>query len=345
MDFDPQEIGAKKKHQTMTPDQPYLDVFDQDEFVELSEAQESGLLAEMQKCASDNPETRQHLIPLLKQAHEMRLEAVEAAKIACFCYQKQGMTVQKWAGLTCMEKYALLRKVAHKPILQREGLNRNKVKAGEAFMVYLIDAAKNKSKFYEGMVVPDEGGFKVIRRWGAMTDSGATGRIDGAKFDTDQRFWFPDLNMAKRELQKHYAKRVSHGYVDAFGRNHVSPVDGKKLPQGEYPVGLARDVGFGWGTQSVTVCIPGLKQLQVEISTAMDLIKGGYEPDAEAIQTALDRASVLLAKVARQDSTMARKIDNYLEKAIHATVDDSRTLFRALTNLNRYLTKQLSYCS
>lgn len=344
MSFDPQEIG-KRKPPVRDPDEPYMDVFEQDEFEELSQGYEQGLIAEMQKCASENPETRQHLVPLLKQAHEMRLEAVDAAKTACFHYGSKGMTVKKWAGLTCLEKYALLQKVAHKPILQREGLNRNKVKSGEAFMVYQIDPKSNKSKFYEGMVVPEGAGFKVIRRWGALTDSGQTGRIDGPKFDSDPRFWFDNINSAKRELQQHYAKRVSHGYTDAFGRNHVSPVDGSKLPQGEYPVGLTRAPGFGWGSQSVTVCVPGLKELQVEISATMDLLQGGYEPDTDAIESALDRAGKLVRKFYMQDSTMARKVEQYLDKAIHATASDSRTLFRALKNLNSYLTKQLSYCS
>jgi len=345
MAFDPNDIGKRTPPAQSNPDEPYMDTFNQDEFDELSEGYDEGLIAEMQKCASVHPETRPHLIPLMKQAHEMRLEALDAAKTACFHYGSKGMTVKKWAGLTNMEKYALLKKVAHKPILKREGLNRNKVKAGEAFMVYQIDAASNKSKFYEGMVVPDGADFKVIRRWGAMTDSGQTGHIDGPKFDGDPRFWFESMNEAKRELQQHYAKRVSHGYTDAFGRNHVSPVDGSKLPQGEYPVGLTRAPGFGWGSQSVTMCVPGLKQMQTEIATAMDLLKGGYDADADAIQAALDKAQRQLTFLAREDSSMARKIEQYLDKAVHATVGDSRTLFSALKNLNTYVTKQLSFCS
>lgn len=344
MTFDPKDIG-KEKPPVRDPDEPYMDTFKQNEFDDLSKAQEDGLLAEMQKCASEHPETRQHIIPLLKQAHEMHLEAQDAAKTACFHYGSKGMTVQKWAGLTCMEKYALLKKVAHKPILKREGLNRNKVKAGEAFMVYQIDAAKNKSKFYEGMVVPDGSGFKVIRRWGAMTDSGQTGRIDGPKFDSDQRFWFGSMNEAKRELSKHYAKRVGHGYTDAFGNKHVSPADGSKLPQGEYPVGLTRAPGFGWGSQGVTVCVPGLRELQTNISTAMDLIKGGHGVDSDSIESALDQAGKQVRLLAGQDSTMARKVDQYLDKAIHALASDERTLVKALTNLSRYVAKQLSFCS
>jgi len=344
MTFDPNDIG-KRTPPVRDMDEPYMDTFEQDEFDELNEGYEQGLIAEMNKCASENPETRVHLVPLLRLAHEMHLEAIDAMKTACFHYKDKGVTPQKWASFTCMEKYALLKKIAHKPILKREGLNRNKVKAGEAFMVYQIDAASNKSKFYEGMVVPDGADFKVIRRWGAMTDSGQTGRIDGPKFDNDPRFRFDNLNSAKRELQQHYAKRVSHGYTDAFGNKHISPVDGSKLPQGEYPVGLTRAPGFGWGSQSVTMCVPGLKQLQVEVSTAMDLLKGGYDADADVIQAALDKAQRQLTFLAREDSSMARKIEQYLDKAIHATVGDSRTLFSALKNLNTYVTKQLSFCS
>ena len=308
------------------------------------------LLTEMIRLASAQPETREHLLPLIRTARDNDLEEQDAIRMACQCFPK--MTAQKWAGLTNPEKLSVMRRVAHQPIMKSQGFNKGLVRSGEAFMVYNIDPKTNKSKFYEGMVVPaDGGGFRVVRRWGALTDSGRTGRIDGAKWDEDRRFWFDDVSSAKRELSKHYAKRLSRGYIDAFGPKHINPMDGKKLPMGQYPVGLTREVGFGWGSQSVTTCIPGLRQLQEQIAAAQVEIAGKGRSDT--VVSALESAIQFIRTIAHEDSSMAGKLLRQMGKPLRRAQGSPRflpdpegkALTKELNTISRYVEKQLSYCS
>jgi len=75
-------------------------------------------------------------------------------------------------------------KIAHKPMLHGQGLDARKVRASEGFMLYRISEADNNSKFYEGLMLPnDDGTYRVFLRYGALTDSGFTGRIMGAQMD------------------------------------------------------------------------------------------------------------------------------------------------------------------
>jgi len=255
-----------------------------------------------------------------------------------------------WSTMTVFEKYATMQRLAHKPIMLNMGLNKRAVQSGEGFMVYAIDQAKNNSKFYEGLIVPENGGFQIKRRWGALTDSGQTGRIDGAKFDEDERFFFPSLGSAKRELRAHYAKRLSRGYVDAFGPDHVSPVDGLKLPMGQYPVGLSRKPGFGWGQQSVTQCLPSLKYIMDDLAEAKMEIQQNKTSDT--IEDTLDHAVGILSRLAHEDSTMAGKLKQAMAKMLRRVRGSVRflpdpegvALTKEINMVMRYISKQTSYC-
>jgi len=233
--------------------------------------------------------------------------------------------------------------------MEKDGLNKSRVRAGEGFMVYNVDPDAKHSKFYEGVIKDDDGGHRVVRRWGALTDSGKTGRIDGAKFDSDPRFWFPTLNGAKRELAQHYAKRISRGYVDAFGPNHKTP-DGKKLKMGEYPVGLARQVGFGWGSQSTAYCSPSLRQLQEEVAKArMEITREGK---SDTIEAALDRGVRLIRALTSEDSTMGQKLMKLMSRPLRRVQGkprflpdpEGKALLKELNTLFTYIEKQLSLC-
>lgn len=351
---DPKDIGKTKKPIQVDPHSPYLKDMDQRNWSEMSRKYQQGLLAEKKlaaqvaKLAHEVPSLRPHLVPLLKQAHEAHVEALDAQRLASACFPK--ITAERWDSLTGIEKLAVLRRVAHKPMLLSRGLTKDAVRQGLGFMVYKVDREANSSKFYEGLVVPDDGGFRVIRRWGALTDSGQTGRVDGAKFDSDPRFWFPSEALAMRELNSHFATRVSHGYVDAFGPKHQTP-DGHKLPMGEYPVGLARQVGFGWGTQSVTTCIPSLRGVQDAIQQAQLEIQ--HTGRSDKIKDDLDRAIMALKTVAHADSTMAQKILGYFSKSYRRLSGSPRflpdpegkALSAELSTAQRYITKQLSLCN
>lgn len=258
---------------------------------------------------------------------------------------------QHWHNLTMPEKHAAMKRLAHKPILESQGLTKQAVQQGLAFMVYKINADTHNSKFYEGLIIPDTDGYRVIRRWGALTDSGQTGRIDGAKSDEDLSFWFPNIQSAKHELQEHYRKRMAHGYIDAFGSAHVSPVDGKKLPMGQYPVGLTRKPGFGWGTQSVTQCIPNLKYIVDDLTKAQQEIDSTKQ--STAVFTILSHALDLIQRLTHEDSTMAAKLKQMMSRPLRRVQEYPRflpdpegiALKKELQTITNYLRKQLSFCS
>lgn len=353
--FDPSGIGKVTPPAVMDPNTPILRDFDQRNWSELSDLYGRGLVGDEQalesslaRLASEQPHLRPHLVPLLAAARDERLETIEAFKTASFHFP--AITAQRWASLTGPEKYAVMKRVAHKPILESQGLDKAKVNQGEAFMVYKIDAETNASKFYEGLVVPYGSGFRVIRRWGALTDSGQTGRIDGAKYDEDPRFYAHTLSGAKRILQEHYANRMAHGYIDAFGPEHVTP-DGKRMPMGQYPVGLSRAVGFGWGSQSVTQCIPALFDLVAILREARDQATAN-NVRAEEVHATLGQTVDILRQVTHADSTMGQKLMKIIGKPYRRLGGsprflpdpEGRALARELGTIVNYVRKQLSYC-
>lgn len=272
--------------------------------------------------------------------------------------------VERWLGDNnnphLKSKWATQQKVAHKAILFSEGLDKTAVRDGQAFMVYKVDPIDNNSKFYEGLIIEEDSnpgnpqsevsGFRVLRRWGALTDSGQTGRIDGAKYDEMDDYWFPTLNGAKMELRKHYMKRLTNGYKSAFGDEHTTP-DGHKLPMGEYPVGLTRKPGFGWGSQSITNCSPALHNLQEALANARkEIITTGK---ASAVQEDLMRAVQILKTVASADSTMATKILKAVNLVLRRLSgsprflpdEDGKALAGNLKTIQTYVGKQLSLCN
>ena len=313
--YDPAQIGKVTPPAQSDPNEPYLKDFDQRTFSELSKKYEGGRLGDF-------------------QTKEL------AAKVAS----------RAWADPSFRRKMiASQRKVAHKPELAKYGLNREAVESGYGFMTYKIDAEANNSKFYEGVITLDGNGYRLLRRYGALTDSSATGKIMGRNWDHDSAFWYPTLEMAQKQLRADYKKRMDHGYVDAFGPHHATP-DGKKLPQGQYPVGLTRQVGFGWGTQSVTNCIPALRELQESLSAARTEIQSTGQ--SAIIKDKLDDAVVILRTVAHADSTMAAKIMGALSKSLRRLNGsprflpdiDGRALMSELATIQRYISKQLSLC-
>jgi predicted DNA-binding WGR domain protein len=229
-------------------------------------------------------------------------------------------------------------KVAHRPILFREGLTASKVKSGEAFMVYKIDKGANNSKFYEGLILPmSDGQYVLKRRWGRLTDSGSTGRVDS------RDDFFSSLDSAKSSLRDHYMKRLAHGYVDTFGPKHIDPATRAKLKQGEYPIGLG-GAGFGWGGQQMVNQVGTLKTLRKYISESM---KNFTEPrwrfQALADLDIVDRELGELG-----ESTMAKKLRDYFKKArsiITKATDPAGVAQarKALIMIDKYVAKQMAH--
>ena len=136
-------------------------------------------------------------------------------------------------------------------------------------MLFMIDQRKNTSKFYEMRVVPagretrakkvkDHGGsmspdaYVLERRWGRLTDSGSTGRVDSIN----------DIFGSERQaigmMQKIMMEKTRKGYNDVSRKR-------------EYPIGLGA-AGFGWGGQEVCRVIPELQQLLGHVQEAQTLL-------------------------------------------------------------------------
>lgn len=136
-------------------------------------------------------------------------------------------------------------------------------------MLYMIDPRKNTSKFYEMRVVPEgrESRAKkdkrysgaptthvLERRWGRLTDSGATGRIDSINDH------FESEAVARRMMSKIMGEKTRKGYEDVSR-------------QREYPIGLG-GAGFGWGGQAVCRVIPELQALLSHVQDAKGELSG-----------------------------------------------------------------------
>jgi len=222
-------------------------------------------------------------------------------------------------------------RVAHRPNMEEEGLTRAAHRAGMAHMLYFIDAGKNHSKGYEMLIAPDPsapGMFSLIREWGALAERGK---------DRFVRKVMPGLTLqqAQREMNKLYSEKVGKGYKDAF----------KSQPVGQYPVGLSRTVGFGWGTQEITSCVPALHDLVAVIGEA---VQAGDYNDAAALAEELDKAKNL---VGRLESSMAQEVGKRLKGPLSRLTghprfipDQARTM-KELKTLHTYLQRQLATCN
>jgi len=233
-----------------------------------------------------------------------------------------------------------LQKVTNRPWMKE--VNRRAYRDGRAFMTYLVGlepgdavaATGNNSKFYEGLIEQQPNGlWPFKRRWGALTDRGPSGgKVDGARFD---QF---DLNkeMARRLLKAEYTKRLRRGYMDAF----------KSQPVGQYPVGLSRIAPFGWGIQSITKCVPALRNLLEAVQNA---IKETAAEDAFDLVAELETAQVELEKL--PDSSMAREVEKRLRGPLEHMrgnprfVPEPARIIKELRVLTAYLARQLAKCN
>lgn len=188
----------------------------------------------------------------------------------------------------------ILRKMAHGPIAFKD----------PDVMLYVIDPEGNHSKFYEMKVVPygqatpakstkmftrmgdPTGGFVLMKRWGRLTDSPGTGRVDSLNEV------FDNASLAEAMMYKTRAEKVHKGYVD------VSRTQ-------KYPIGLG-GAGFGWGGQAACSFTPEMKKLLEQVKD-MDLT--------------LQEFSKILERLSRTKSSIAPdlfRLYRPLEQAIDA---------------------------
>ena len=224
-------------------------------------------------------------------------------------------------------------------------------------MLYFIDAEKNHSKFYEMLIVQESNTVVLKRRWGALTDSGESGRVDSK----DE--FFESMPQAQMQMAKIYREKVGKGYLDSYNpKMHVSPTTGERLPMGQYPVGLTRKPGFGWGTQSATMCIPGLRSLQEKVDGAIrELDEGKDLPEILADMENADRIiSALMRNPDAMDKELNRSMGDVIAKIMQPAMrrikaiqgqpvsrilPDLTKLRSELVWIKNYIRKQLAYCS
>ena len=228
-------------------------------------------------------------------------------------------------------KRASTRKTAHRPHF----VTPKELRDGHAFMTYKIDAGKNNSKFYEGKIAPaDDGSWSLLKRWGALTDKGPDrSRVDGAKYDKHGLSESQAQSMLAKEKKKRLGPR---GYADAM----------KSRPLGQYPVGLDRDVGFGWGTQSITQCVPALRDMSELIVTALAEVQ---DDDPQDFLRALEGLVALTADL--PSSSMAKEIAKKMRPPVQRMkknprfIDDPNRTTKELMTLKRYIDRQTKECN
>lgn len=205
-------------------------------------------------------------------------------------------------------------------------ITRKKYRDGEAFMAYYIDAAKNHSKFYEMVVVPDDmGTYTLKKKWGALGQGRQDNRIhEGMTYD-----------QAVREMNRHGKSKLRKGYIDAFSTQ----------PVGQYPVGLEREVGFGWGTQAITQCVPALREMAVQIDKALAEVA---QDDPADLLRVLESMAVLLGDI---PDSMSKELSKRMRPPLQRMkrnprfIDDPLRTKKELKTLQRYVDKQIATCN
>jgi hypothetical protein len=288
----------------------------------------------------ENVMNRDQIRPLIKQAM-MNLVAEENVYQEISYYFPK-VTKQVWASMSPVQKYTLFQKNAGTSALYPMGLDEAAIKKGWGLMMYNIDEGANHSKFYEALIVPQGGGYRVFVRWGALTDVINERTSKGQQFDDDPRY-FSDSEMgAKRILNTIRVKRISHGY---------SEVDTFKGGKGFYPVGLNRQAPFAWGNQQIAYCVPSLKHLEEQLQTAkQELVEQGQ---TMVLKDALETAFEAIRDVA-PDSEMGRELLKQIGTPLRRLTPvaqgrfknplDAKKLLASVNAMLRFLDAQLVHC-
>jgi len=225
-----------------------------------------------------------------------------------------------------------VKKIAHQPLInlrtRQKLVTPASYKEGMAKMMHLINPAKNESKFYEMVIVPkDDGTVGLIKSHGGLTDN-----------PNKIRFWedsHPNMDAALAEMQKMTREKLRKGYKDTFREN-----------RGQYPIGLTREVGFGWDTQEVTktpVAIPAFQGLLHKLDSAID---AGERMDQEGMSIALAEVSRILFDMPA--SSMAKDLQSKLStpaKQLLSGEVNPKRLSRALKTVRNSIKNQLSEVS
>ena len=227
-----------------------------------------------------------------------------------------------------------MKKVAHQPhinLKMREKLvTPRSYQEGMAKMMHFIDAAKNHSKFYEMAIVPDDRGtYTLVRMWGALTDLSGGAADPRVSTKIQERLSLPE---AQTEMRKITAEKLGKGYKDTFREN-----------RGQYPIGLTREVGFGWGTQDATKpgdAIPALRTLLRKLDAAID---AGERMEADDMAVSLAEVSRILFDMPASSMAkdLQRKLSTPAKQLLSGDVGP-KLLSRALKVVRNSIENQLS---
>jgi len=227
-----------------------------------------------------------------------------------------------------------MNKVAHQPhinLKMREKLVTPRTyQEGMAKMMHFIDAAKNHSKFYEMAIVPDDyGTYTLVRMWGALTDLSGGAADPRVSTKIHENLSLPEAQMEMRTIT---AEKLGKGYKDTFREN-----------RGQYPIGLTRNVGFGWGTQDATKssdAIPALRKLLFKLDAAID---AGERMEADDMAVSLAEVSRILFDMPASSMAkdLQRKLSTPAKQLLSGNVNP-KLLSRALKVVRNSIDNQLS---
>jgi len=223
---------------------------------------------------------------------------------------------------------------AGKAYLLDRGLTKAKVKAGEASMLYKIDGSRNQSKYYEMLIVPKARGigYTLIKRYGRL----------GPRFQ-ERTEDFKNLAGAKAELQEIERSKIKKGYISSYGDYHRAP-DGKKLPLGQYPVGLESHAG-SWKNQEILSCKPVLVKIKSAITQAsLEAEEGIGRELLGDLTDAYNLTQGLSESMAGVVKEKLRKLIARIEGVNKRWKRDPVTIKKELKSLEKYLSLQLSLC-
>lgn len=143
-------------------------------------------------------------------------------------------------------------------------------------------------------------------------------------------------------MQKVERSKIKKGYISAYGDYHRAP-DGKKLPIGQYPVGLDSNAG-SWRNQEINSCKGILISLKDKLNEAvLEAESGDVGRDLLAD---LEDAYALTSDLGESMGQIVReKLRKPLER-IRGTnrrfKKDPAIIVKELKSLRKYLTLQLS---
>jgi len=225
---------------------------------------------------------------------------------------------------------------AGKAYLLGDGLTKEKVSVGEAAMLYKIDGETNQSKYYEMLIIPNTNrvSYTLIKRWGRL----------GPRFQEKEEV-FGTLGEAKSALAQIELSKIKKGYISAYGPYHRSP-SGKKLPIGQYPVGLEGRSG-PWQNQEVVTCKPVIRNILAMLDKALVQVEAGKTPRGllKHLEELWTLSEGLTESMVEEVKKKLRPPLERLRGTNARFSKDPEKIARELRTLHRYLDLQMSMCS